>query len=251
MRPIYRSLLAITLLAGLFLNPVSAQIPDDTTGAREGTAIDTTPPLQTTRQHLNADLFEGFEDITLLVDQGWALINNSEPLGINAWFQGTPAVFSAFEGDPAHYIGANYNSASGTGTISNWLITPERWLKNGDTFIFYTRTVVSSAYPDRLEVRLSTAGASTDVGSTSTSVGDFGRILLSINPELEVGGYPSDWTQYLIEIDGLTAPVKGRIAFRYFVTDSGPSGNYGNYIGIDSVDYIEGLWTAYLPKINN
>ncbi len=85
--------------------------------------------------------------------------------------------------------------------------------------------------PDRLQVRYSTNGASTNVGTLATDVGDFTNLALDINPTLAVGGYPETWTQFTLTAADITAAGTGRIAFRYFVTDGGPSGNNSNYIG--------------------
>ena len=88
---------------------------------------------------------------------------------------------------PTAYIGANYNNTGDLGTISNWMLTPEIALANGDTISFWTRTADGSIWPDRLEMRLSTAGASTNVGTTATSVGDFTTVLVEVNPTLAAG----------------------------------------------------------------
>jgi hypothetical protein len=85
---------------------------------------------------------------------------------------------------------------------------------------------------------MSTAGSSTNVGTTSTSVGDFTNLLLEINPNLVTGGYPESWTLFTVTLSGVGTPTTGRLAFRYFVTDGGPSGANSNYIGIDTVDYV-------------
>lgn len=180
---------------------------------------------------------EGFDDITTLPGAGWAQINNSSPLGSTGWFQGNDAVFPAQTGAPTAYIGANFNNTSGTGTISNWLLTPEINLADGSTMTFYTRVPTGSIWPDRLEVRMSTAGSSTNVGATATSVGDFTNLLLEINPTLVNGGYPEVWTQFTVTLSGVGTPTTGRLAFRYFVTDGGPSGSNSNFIGIDTVEY--------------
>ncbi len=192
---------------------------------------------------------ENFDNITLLAGNGWFIQNNSAPLGANTWFQGTPTTatptpgpFNAFNGADNAYIGVNYAStAGGTGTISNWLVVPNRTLRNGDVFRFYTRKPTIGAgqtdYPDRLEVRLSTNGASTNVGVTATTVGDFTTLLMSINPTLVTNVYPQTWTLFTITISGLPAPTSGRLAFRYFVTSAGPSGTNSDYIGIDNAVY--------------
>ncbi len=110
-------------------------------------------------------------------------------------------------------------------------------IANGDTFTFYTTTTADSAYPDRLQVLLSAAGASTNVGTTATSTGDFSTLVLDINSTLAVGGYPEDWTQYTVTVSGLAGPIDGRLAFRYFVTSGGPSGANSNIVGVDDFAY--------------
>ena len=180
-------------------------------------------------------LSEGFNDITTLPGAGWVQTNNSAPLGATGWFQGNDVVFPAQSGAATSYIGANFNNASGAGTISDWLITPVLSLSNGETISFYTRTTDAPTFADRLELRLSTAGTSSSVGSTATSVGDFTSLLLTVNPNLTTTGYPATFTQFTATITGLSGPATGRFAFRYFVTDAGPDGNNSDYIGIDTV----------------
>lgn len=189
---------------------------------------------------------ESFNDITTLVPGGWFMQNNSVPLGITGWSQGVPpptGPFNSNSGATNAYITANFNNTTGgTGTISNWLLTPNRTFRNGDVLTFYTRVPgVGTIYPDRLEVRLSTNGASTNVGTGAAAFGDFTTLLLSVNPSLSNAnyptGYPFAWTQFTITISGLPAPTSGRIGFRYFVTAAGPTGTNSDYIGIDDVVY--------------
>ncbi|HEX8370485.1 MAG TPA: choice-of-anchor J domain-containing protein, partial [Pyrinomonadaceae bacterium] len=181
---------------------------------------------------------EGFENITQLPAAGWFMQNNSTPTGTTGWFQGNSAVFPAQAGPVTSYIAANFNNTTGANTISNWLLTPNRTFSNGDVVRFWTRTVAANPFPERLEVRLSSNGASTDVGTGSTAVGDFTTLLRSINPDLTVGAYPEVWTEFTIILSGLPAGgANGRIAFRYFVTSGGPTGDNSNYIGIDSFSY--------------
>jgi hypothetical protein len=180
---------------------------------------------------------EDFVDITTLTAGGWFMQNNSTTIGTTNWFQGNTTVFNAQNGATTSYIGANYNNTTGANTISNWLLTPVRTLKNGDVFTFYTRKSSPDDYADRLEVRMSTNGSSNNVGTGATAVGDFTTLLLSINPTLVTGVYPTAWTQYTITVSGLPAPTSGRFAFRYFVTNGGPSGLNSDYIGIDNVVY--------------
>lgn len=195
-----------------------------------------------------ASLNEGFDDVTLLEGLGWAQQNLSVPAGINpVWFQGNPPTgggpFTSHQGADNSYIAVNYNStAGGVGTISNWLMTPELHFGKDATLTFWTRKYdVGQDYPDRLEVRLSTNGASTNAGSSATSTGDFNTLLLSINPTLIVGGYPRQWAQYTVtNADGLPRNGSGRVAFRYFVTNAGPTGTNSDYIGVDTFSYSAG-----------
>src|ERR1044072_946744 len=107
-----------------------------------------------------AQIAENFDDITLLAGNGWSLQNLSTPVGSTNWFQGTNVAaggpFDSYNGVANSYIGANYNNTGNTGTISNWLMTPNVTLRNGDVFTFYTRKVSPDSYADRLEVRMST-----------------------------------------------------------------------------------------------
>jgi hypothetical protein len=211
------------------------------------TSLEGTPMTPSCRIVMN----EGFDDITIL--PGWVLINHSQPLGASGWFQGNDAVFPAFDGPVDAYIGANFDNGGGLATISNWLLTPELSLQNGSTLTFYTRTVQASTslaamgtpsgvcntgpFPDRLQVRMSINGASTNVGMTAFDVGDFNNLLLDINPTYAIGGYPESWTQFTIIITGVPSGTSGRLAFRYFVEDGGPQGTRSNYVGIDRAVY--------------
>jgi len=54
-------------------------------------------------------------------------------------------------------------------------------------------------------------------------------------------GYPGTWAQFtLTNAGGLPSSGQGRIAFRYFVEDGGPSGANSSYIGIDTVSITAG-----------
>lgn len=180
---------------------------------------------------------ENFDNITTLAGNGWSLQNTSSPVGSLNWFQGNDLVFSAFNGATTAYIAANYNSTGNTGTISNWLVTPMRVLRNGDVISFYTRQVAAGGYADRLQLRMSTAGSSTNVGTNASTVGDFTNLVLEINPTQAEPGYPETWTQYTYTVTGLPAPVQGRFGLRYYVTSAGFSGTASDYIGIDNVVY--------------
>ncbi|NML22375.1 HYR domain-containing protein [Pseudoflavitalea sp. G-6-1-2] len=196
---------------------------------------------------------EGFDDVTQLIFSGWYMVNNSAPAGKN-WAQGTPVAasgaFDAFAGSANAYIGVGKNSTGILGNISNWLLTPNRTFRNGDVITFYTRKRDGgSSRPDRLEVRFSTNGASTNTGTDAGSVGDFNTQLMAINASLDATSYPQNWKKYIITISGLAAPVSGRIGFRYFVTDGGLNGSNSDYIGIDEFQYTP--YSCPLINISN
>jgi subtilisin-like proprotein convertase family protein len=177
------------------------------------------------------------EGFAVVPPAGWTIVNNSAPGGTTTWFQGNTANWNAYNGPANSYIMANYQNTNpnASGTISNWLISPVVNVKNGDQVSFWTRTAAGSIWPDRLEARLSTAGASTNVGTTTTSVGDFTTVLVTVNQNLTVGGYPESWTQFTGTVSGVTGTVAGRVALRYFVTDGGV-GNNSNIIGVDQFE---------------
>ncbi len=188
---------------------------------------------------INADITEGFDSV---LPAGWAQQNLSTPAGTNpVWFQGNPTVFNSHSGATNSYIAANFNSVAGANTISNWLFTPQTSFNNGDVISFWTRTVDAPFFPDRLQLRLSTNGASTNVGATNTSVGDFSTLLLDINPGYSASGYPNVWTNFSVTLSGLGGPSNGRFAFRYFVENGGPSGANSDFIGVDTFSFTQAI----------
>jgi hypothetical protein len=216
------------------------------TGSRTNTPTVTPTPTQTPTPVPPTPacaLTEGFDNVTTLPGAGWAQINKSSPLGTTGWFQGDSATFTSQSGASNSYIAANFASGSGTATISNWLLTPPLILQNGAQLTFWTRTVSPPQFPDRLQVRMSLNGNSSDVGTTATSVGDFTTLLLDINPTYTTIGYPIVFTLETVTLSGIGAPTAGRLAFRYFVENGGPAGVNSDYIGIDTVQYSCGATT--------
>jgi large repetitive protein len=181
---------------------------------------------------------ENFDNITTLTGSGWFMQNNSSPVGTTGWFQGNTGVFTSYNGATNAYIGANYNNTGNTGTISNWLLTPVRVLKNGDVITFRTRQAAST-YADRLQVKMSTNGTSTNCGTGAglNAVGDFTTQVIEINAAQTGAGYPETWTLYSYTVSGLSNSALGRFAFRYYVTSAGLSGTASDYIGIDNFTY--------------
>jgi hypothetical protein len=240
-------LLSLALSAGLVATASTAAA---NTGAR--TPGDPSPATPANEIFLpNAVITEGFDTLTGTAPNqcvaGWTCINQSSPGGTTSWLQGLVTAFPAQAGAPTSYIAANFQNTAGVGTISNWLITPQVNFGNGATLSFWSRTVANPEFPDRLEIRLSTAGA-------STNPADFTVVLGTINPNLVpgagpcvptasgTGGYPTQWCQYtLSHAQGIPNSGSGRIAFRYFVTNAGPFGDNSDYIGIDTFSFDEGV----------
>lgn len=171
-------------------------------------------------------LSEGFDDIGTLSGNGWFLVNRSAPAGTTGWFQGNTGVFGAASGAANSYIGANFENAAAGGAISNWLITPELTLGSGMTLQFMVRAA-GDGWPDTIEVRWSSSGASTDVGSTAASVGDFTQLLSTFDSQ----GADAGWLAKSVALPS----GSGRIAFRYTIADNSLA---GNYVGIDTVAVV-------------
>lgn len=164
---------------------------------------------------------EGFDNIAALPGLGWAMQNNSSPIGTTDWFQGNPAIFPSHSGAPDSYIAANFNNAAFGGSIQNWLAAPVVTVGNDNVFSFWTRST-GSGFADSLQVYLNTGG------------GFGGDLLLTINPGLDPFGYPSDWTFFSITIEGLSGPTAARLEFLYTLPDNL---NYADYIGIDDYGF--------------
>jgi hypothetical protein len=200
----------------------------------------TPPPI--VNYLINEQFDAGTSGITY-TPTGWSQVNKSTTIGSTAWFSGPFLSNGTLSFPPQSGNGcmiADYQNTTGNNTISNWLISPMVSMKNGDVLKFYTIQNPQTPYADRMEVRMSTNGASTNVGvgtPTATQVGDFTSLLTTINPALGVYVYPQTWTVYTIAISGLagTGATNGRIAFRYFVTSGGPSGANSDMIGLDNV----------------
>jgi len=186
---------------------------------------------------------EEFDTIANLWSNGWDYFNHSTDPCQN-WHQGS--VVNIPYRNSGSFISALYTTTCYQyGTISLWLLTPQITLNNGDEIIFYTisaDSLYTNISPDRMQVRLSTNGSSSNVGSSDTAVGDFNLLLLDINPNYSTAGYPAGypghWQQYVVTISGLTGPTQGRIAFRYFVESGGNGGGHSEGIGIDSLAYV-------------
>ena len=180
----------------------------------------------------------------------WPAQNNSDnpqPYGSNggAWGPGG----TLFSPAPVGSYFATDTTATGNanGTVSDWLLTPVLTLHNGDVLKFATRTRNPEEGPSRLEIRLSTAGSATNVGTLSTDVGVFTQLLGTINPNLTTNVYPTSWTAgtETFTISGLTGMATGRIAFQTFYPNGGFAGPNGDTVGLATVSYSSTAQTAW------
>lgn len=155
------------------------------------------------------------------------------------------------DGTPNTFALVNYTSTTSTsataGTISNWLISPAITVQNGDVVSFYSRKGTSGTtdYPDRLELRMSSAALHTTPTGGPTGVGSFTTLGVTINPTLVAGFvYPKVWTQYSYTVSGLSGPTSVKFGFRYYVTSGGLNGANSDIIGIDTFSVDRTLGTA-------
>lgn len=178
------------------------------------------------------------QNFDTVVPAGWSLASNNVPTGVPSWFQGidpavNPLSFPAFNGGPTSYAAASWDINARQ--IDTWLISPQLVLNTGDSFTFYARQQNYlgpnnvNGYANALQARLSTSGASTDIGNTYGAVGDFSNLMVDINPTFNLTGMPDVWTQYNFTYTGPAAT--GRVGFRFYTPDVD---QFGSYIGVDA-----------------
>jgi hypothetical protein len=203
-------------------------------------------------------LNEGFTNINTLAAQGWAFANTSAPgpvatTATGNWLQGNSNTFgyASQAGTAGSYIAGDVSVTdqsqdSQFTTASEWLLTPVLNFSTDGNLSFYTRTSNGNNRAEFLDVRVSTSGASTNVGTTATGFGDFTNSLLTVGSATDPTTYPgaiastNNWQLVTFNTTGLTG--SGRLAFHWFGTNAGPvpdsSATPTNFnIGIDTVSY--------------
>ena len=211
----------------------------------------------------NQSFVEEFDTAQRAYDRGWRFINRSVEIGRSNWQNPTGLTgipFISYSGTGNGYLWADYQSTSSqVGIISNWVVSPEVIMQNGDKIVFYTRAELyfangdSTDYVNRMQVRLNKTTSL--ICGDGIDPGHFNVPLLDINPFYYIflknafndpshplyqqarQAYPHVWTRFEATITGLDEPTKGRFAFRYFTEGAGSTGR-GSSIGIDSVAYI-------------
>lgn len=173
-------------------------------------------------------LSQGFDNVAALPAAGWAQVNNSSaPVG-TSWFQGNAGIFTAASGAPNSYIAANFlGTGSAAGAVSNWLMTPQIALDSTAAVSFLVRSA-GDDFLDKLEIRVSTSGGSTNLADFSTLLGSF------------QASSATGWIGLNYTLGAIAAPTSGRIAFRYVVDNVSTA---GNYLGLDNV-----LITSAVPE---
>lgn len=183
------------------------------------------------------------QNFDLMVPTGWAVNNHNAPVGaFPNWYQGVdpsknPLSFPAYDGTATAYAAASYLGTGSDGKIDTWLMSPEFNLKTGDTFSFFARqqgylgSGNDRGYANAIQVRLSTSGASMDIGSVYGDFGAFLNLVLDVNPEFDLTGMPDEWTRYDFTYGGPDAT--GRVGFRFYTPDVSL---YSSYIGIDAFE---------------
>ena len=206
---------------------------------------------------------EEFDTAQSAYNRGWRFINRSDLIGRTNWQNPTVLTtipFISYSGTGTGYLWADYQSTSSdAGVISNWAVSPELTMQNGDKIIFYTRAQLlffnndSTDFVNRMQVRLNKT-TSLNCGD-GIDPGDFTVPLLDINPfyyeflksafnnpanplyQQARQAYPHVWTRFEATVIGLDGPTKGRFAFRYFTEEAGSNGRASS-IAIDAVSYV-------------
>lgn len=202
----------------------------------------------------DASFREDFDTVLSAYNRGWRFVNRSNPVGPAQWQQGS-GEFNAYTSHATNqgYAYTDYESTSADkGIISNWLVSPVTYMKNGDTLTFFTRSRVFrigsdyTDYTNRLQVRINNdadieAGYGVDPGSFSLLQLDINEVYQQyFQSELNAGlpeallAYPHDWKGFQVIISGIDKPGKRRFAFRYFIENGGQQGK-GSGVGIDHV----------------
>jgi len=168
------------------------------------------------------DNFDGANDTTALLSRGYYVYYRGTGVqGTTAtWYQGSDAVFNAYNGPSTGYVAANYNAVTSINNIDNWLVLPASNTAAGDQIVFYERSILNNPYPDSIRVMYSATGSTTPEGTWV----ELGRFLTT-----------QDGTWGRRSFSAPSSGATARFAIRYSVVDGGPLGDNSNYIGIDAL----------------
>ncbi len=195
---------------------------------------------------ITATYLEEFADFSLLPAKGWAIGEYSEidTIGTTAWTGGDYG--AVFKGDTTWYgftayswrdspneYAYSYEPAMDSNfSISSWMLTPVLTVKDGDSITFYTRGDTTGIYTDRMQVLMDVT-ASSYIGESLNSVGNYTTTLFDINQTQAPGGYPTIWTRYEYTFSGISGKKNIRLGFRHYIIN--PKNARG--IGIDKFKF--------------
>jgi hypothetical protein len=202
----------------------------------------------------NQSFTEDFETISGAQANGWQFINASSPTGTGGWaspvlsafIPGSTTLFTIPVFSGSGYVASPNTVAQGSSgysvesTISNWVVSKPVWLQNGDKIVFFSNSISIDNTPSGLEVRMNRLNDGINVGS-GNDPGDFKDVLTAINPFQSYNAsnsYPTGWTRFEAVVGGLSVPVKGRIAFRYYVPDNYQYNDTTTIVAVDKMAYI-------------
>ena len=116
---------------------------------------------------------EEFDTAARAYARGWRFINRSESIGRTGWqnpdaLTGIP--FLSYSGTGNGYLWSDFQATSAAAaTISNWAVSPEVIMQNGDKIVFFTRTELyffngdSTDFVNRMQVRINKTTASNSI----------------------------------------------------------------------------------------
>jgi hypothetical protein len=176
-----------------------------------------------------ADYEQNFDS---LAESGWTVVDLTSSPDPNSysWSQSTDAhrwYLTSHSGDTNSFVMDAPISGGDEHHSSDWLISPKfSTLSNGDVVSFFMRSgALWFSTTDSIELRLAT-GAACSPGTTPSSVGDFTKPLLTVDPSDYDGSFTSDeftghsirppWSEQAAVISGLPDGVhSGCLAIRH------------------------------------
>jgi hypothetical protein len=187
---------------------------------------------------------EEFETIAGATGNGWQFINKSSPIGSGGWQGPSLTAYIPLFSGSGYAFSFNSVALGSSGytlesTISNWIVSKPITIKNGDKIVYYTNSLTLDLTPTGLELRMNTKNDGVNVGD-GDDPGDFTVVLNAINAGQSLNApnsYPTTWTRFEATVSGLVEPVKGRIAFRYYVPHNYQYINPTTLVAIDRMTY--------------
>ncbi|NIR62518.1 MAG: hypothetical protein GWN00_02515, partial [Aliifodinibius sp.] len=166
--------------------------------------------------------WEGFNDTTLQIPQGWIQIDadGGDEIPGADWHLRGDTVSNVFPFEGAGYAANNFQAANSNGVIDEWLISPQfQSYQDGMELSFYLNHV-DDIWDDSVMVLVSTG---------SSDPNDFTQI--------DYINCPITWTEFSYNLSnhGVSPGDNFYIAFRYLHFDGGSFGNNSNFFGLEDM----------------